>query len=103
MAEQSASSRLNWAGFLVANGGDAIVSSSWTTSDPLLIAASAGIDGARTTVFLSGGQPGPWYVVNTTTTVARDYLAHCVGGSPANRGWGRRPFAWCLWRSWAMI
>ena len=74
MAEQGAGAildyGLDWSSFLDSAPGDSIASSAWSPNHPQLIAANATIDGAITSVFLSGGSPGNWYSIdNTITTV----------------------------------
>ena len=62
---------LDWSSSLDSAPGDSIASSAWSPNHPQLIAANATIDGAITSVFLSGGSPGNWYSIdNTITTVA---------------------------------
>jgi len=74
MAEQGAGATmdygLDWSAFLESTAGDTIATSVWTPNHPLLTAAGDAVNGAVTSVFLSGGQPGQWYSIDNTITTA---------------------------------
>lgn len=72
-AEQSAGSKLDygldWSDFMATAPGDRIVTSTWTPEDSSVVCSNAAIDGAVTSVWITGGAPGQWYaIVNEVVT-----------------------------------